>query len=140
MGTERVQIEHNENERRLGNEGEFPIHKDWLYILWLSLSRFIKLENLFGKCFPCAIISIQCRQNHIGKWRKNLNKCHFPYFRAQSGKDYFILSVSINVESERIGALFFLFWNDFFPLWSVMIAFIRMKKCKIKFYWDSRCS
>lgn len=110
-----AQKEYRSNIMRMRDELEMR-ENFWLYISCDSHSHAIcqvgkSLRKMFSMCHN---LNNQCRQNHTGKWRKNLNKCHFPYFRAQSGKDYFILSVSINVESERIGALFFLFLKWFF--------------------------
>lgn len=108
------------------------------------------VENLSCSNFPLDsitlinIVSTKRKSHNTARAQeKNLNKCHFPYISSAKWKRlFYIVPFSFTVESERIGALFsffiFPFWNDFhFPHWSVMIAFIRMKKCKIKFYWDT---
>ena len=55
------------------------------------------------------------RQENVDE-KKNLNKCHFPYFRAQSGKDYFILSVQYKrrKRKNRSAILYFVFQMIFF--------------------------
>lgn len=69
----------------------------------------------------------------------SINIISHLFSERQVEKISFIVRFSCNVERERIGTLFFVF-NEFFPLKSVMIAFIKMKKCKIKFYWvPARC-
>lgn len=102
-----------------------------------TLSKSWKFSRkLSNRQIPGYLRTSRRKRNHLSI----LNQSRFPvsvykaFFRAASWEDFLhIASVSWIGEREGIGTLFC--FHDFFPLQSVMIAFIKMKKCKIKFHW-----
>lgn len=106
-----------------------------IFILFLSLWKFNCWKSFVaGKSqhFPCAIItSYECRKIiwEISKY------CHFPYFSSAKWKRFFIVRQLKRRTWKNRSAIFC--FHDFFSLWSVMLAFSRMKKCKIKLHWDA---